>query len=609
MPIVLNSKPREWVSLESQMTNLFNYNGKFLVPSGAIVGKGELDDGQYPQHCQRWPYNSYVSDAVIKEQIKNDILWIPGMVYDANNAHWGEAIVDFFFPVVGNLLGSLFGRKKRKSEVEDIYNSLEPAGCGPIALLNLFWLYRNYPFIKITYPGIDTLASFYDYKCSKNTTLERIMRKIWDTNLKWIKNIDYEGTSSSINFSSLPLKCMHSSVSKNATREYKAKRIFESIAINKVPVIVDLKTHWALILGVEFDYKTYTNTNSFDSATSYYFCMGGSHKNLYTGNPLTKINSLGAISDYNSDYRVNQLYFYAPDTVLSCEYVDNNPIVITSSERDFVLKRRKEFHNLLGNNYEIVPSAGCRFRKGEVVYIDAHNKLLKGFATVVSNRLKQDDGTYYYNISYLNSDIYDDIKDLEKHPRNYTVSEKQEIRFLGMQIHYMPESCLQKVLSKTLDFIFFRETNGINANAAVYVNKFAVGQYIYDQPTLISKSNFLGLGDAYISKIYADSSCDIYFPSQKKTFHSAICMGDDYVENYNIPHTASVPAKFEKGEMVYFKDDNAGGIIYKTIISNTEMFVVGLQRTYLVKNASGTTIQVGESSLYKIVYTDHHSAY
>ena len=70
MPIVFDSKPREWVSLESQMTNLSKYNGKILVPSGALVGKGELDDGQYPQHCQRWPYNSYVSDAVVKEQIK-----------------------------------------------------------------------------------------------------------------------------------------------------------------------------------------------------------------------------------------------------------------------------------------------------------------------------------------------------------------------------------------------------------------------------------------------------------------------------------------------------------------------------------------------------------
>lgn len=604
MPIVFNSKSREWVSLESQMTKLSNYNGKTLVPSGAIVEKGELDDGQYPQHCQKWPYNSYVSDAVVKEQIKNDVLWIPGMVYDANNGHGGEATVDFFFPVVGNLLGSLFGRKKRKSKVDDKYNGLEPAGCGPIALLNLFWLYRNYQNIKFVYPGIDTLASYYDYTCSKNTTLEKIMRKIWDDNLVWIKNIDYEGTSSSIKFDSLPLKCMHSFVSKNATREYKAKRIFESVAINKVPVIVDLKTHWALIIGVKFDYKTYVDTNSFDSATSYYFSMGHS-------SAQTEVKSLGAVSDYDSNYRVNKLYFYAPENVLTCEYVENNPIAITSSERDYVLKRRKEFNDLVGKNYEIVPSAGCKFRKGEVVYIDAQNKLLKGFATVVSNRLKQDDGTFYYNISYLDSDIEEDVKHLEKYPmtREYTMSEKQEIRFLGMQIHYMPESCLQKVLSKTLDFIFFRETNGINANAAVYVNKFDVGQYIYDQPTLISKSNFLGLGDAYISKIYADSSCDIYFPSQKKTFHSAICMGDDYVENYNIPHTASVPAKFEKGEMVYFKDDNAGGIIYKTTISSTEMFVVGLQRTYLVKNAGGTTIQVGESSLFKIVYTDHHSAY
>ena len=63
--------------------------------------------------------------------------------------------------------------------------------------------------------------------------------------------------------------------------------------------------------------------------------------------------------------------------------------------------------------------------------------------------------------------------------------------------------------------------------------------------------------------------------------HSAICLGNDYVDNYSIPSAAQIPAKFEKGEVVCFKDNNTGETIYKTTIGSTEMFVVGLQRTYL----------------------------
>ena len=174
---------------------------------------------------------------------------------------------------------------------------------------------------------------------------------------------------------------------------------------------------------------------------------------------------------------------------------------------------------------------------------------------------------------------------------------------------YVPTSYMQKVFSKDLDCVFFRETNGITANAQVYVNEYAVGQYIYDEPTLINKSNFLGLGPAYISKMYADTSCDVYFPNTNKTFHSAICLGMNFVMNFNIPAGTSTPAKFAVGEEVYYKQSNSSYRIVK--VTSLNPFVASsAERWYLVKADDVSNYwKVREKTLYKMVWKYDWSKY
>lgn len=595
MGIVERTTKRGWKTLLdaefASRESLEQFNGTTFCYSGEkCEPKDDNDKNGHPKFSQEWPYNSYVSDAVIKQQLLNDLSFWAGTVYDIHNEHWGELVFDGIFPVVGNLLGSFLGRRKRKKKQGDSdHNNLEPAGCGPIAVLMLLWYFRNYPCIKNAYSGIETIQNSYDPNDSRNSTLEKIMKKIWNENLVIIKNIDYNGTSSKIKLDSLPLKKMRSDVSDNSSYEAICKAVFEAIVLNRVPVLIAFESHYAILSGVKFEYSKYCSTKSFYDSMKIYPNLGWGR---------------GPVGPYTIDklkngkiYNIKCLYFYAPTDVISYTYV-NDPEAATTTEKNLAIRRRKEFDALVGNNYEKVPSVNCKYRKGEVVYVDYKTPIIgRRLGVIVSKCLVNDQNIQYYKISYATQEIED------------TTNRLSTYNILQNRVYSIPIDYLQKVFSKTLDCVFFRETNRILANAQVYVNKYAVGQYIYDEPTLINKSNFLGLGAAYISKIYADTSCDIYFPDRKKTFHSAICFGDDYVEYYNIPSTAQIPAKFEKGEVVYFKDNNAGGTIYKTTISSTEMFVVGLQRTYLVKNAGGITIQVGESALYKIVHTYNYSAY
>lgn len=608
---------REWKSLNDtefkDKTSLKRFNGRNNCEHGKGGGNWKTDEEFIePTFSQRWPYNSYIKDETIRQGIINQgLLPFVGTFYDFKNISWGHwnwdevapAAFDVLFPVVGNLLGSFLERRhKKKRKGKNLYNNLEPAGCGPIAILTLMWLFRDYECVQDYYDGIETLSPSYK---DKDETLEKIMKTIFRKNL-CLQNIDYNGTSSIINYLSLPLK-KYKHIKDNSTRENEAKTIFEAIALNSVPVIVTLKKdddgtggHFAIIQGIDFDYNNYLKTGNFKDSMKLYVNMG------WGKGPEEKLSVNDITNSNGKKYEIRNLHVYAPPTKKTYTYnydYNKNYAIATAAEQALAIRRRKEFDDLVGKNYEVAPAKGCKFRKGEVVHINNGTAgVLPLMAVVVSQRLKNDKGDYYYKVSYATQAFKDSLE------TNQTITAIL-VSSLVSRTYNISESCLSKVFSKTLDCVFFRETNGILANAQVYVNKYAVGQYIYDEPTLINKSNFLGLGAAYISKIYADTSCDIYFPDRKKTLHSAICFGDDYVENYNIPSTTQIPAKFEKGEVVYFKDNNAGGTIYKTTISSTEMFVVGLQRTYLVKNAGGITIQVGESALYKIVHTYNYSAY
>lgn len=618
--VVKTEVPRVWKSLsDAEFKNkpeaLEQFKGTLYAECGPkTVENFNNNKCVHPCFSQKWPYNSYVSDAVIKQQLKNDLLYWVGLFYDIKKGHWVEVATDVFFPVIGNLLGSFFGRRRRKSKKgDDEHHNLEPAGCGHVALLTLLWLFRDYTCVKNNYSGIEKIKAVYDTSDNKDDNLEKVMKKIFNNNLT-LKNIDYGGTSSIIKFSSIPLT-MYKSVTDNHTREHEATVIFEAVALNKVPVVValkgdtlNLKGHYAVIQGIEFDYENYIKTGKFKDSMKLYINMGREKGplNYYEIDAYGKPSSFYTVNDINK-YEIRNLHVLAPNTKITYNLVTANTIA-TDEEKVFAIAKRKQFDELVGKNYEAVPSETCKYKKGEVVYApNILDLLISDLAVVVSDRTYED-GLYYYKISYITESTKKSYDETLEKTNSGAILARQLLSIKVNNLYVVPEDNLKKVFSKDLDAIFLNVNDGLKASKFFFVNKFAVGQHIYNDPHLMSQDAwFIRISDAYISKIYNDGSCDVYFPYSKKTYHSTICFGDDYVEKVpNIPYNAPVPALFSNGESVYF-DDN--GTIYKTSISSTSVFVSGLQRVYLVKNPSGTTIQVGESSLYKIVGTFRSSDY
>ena len=562
----------------------------------------------HPEFCQKWPYNSYIEDAAIRQIIINDLSFWMGTGCDYIDHKWVKAGIDTIFPAVGNLLGSFFERRAGKKVHGNADNhNLEPAGCGPIAVLTLLWYFRNYPCVQEMYLGIQKIKQRYETSEPRDSTLEDIMKKIWNKNVV-LKDVDYSGTGSRfIRFDkSVFVEIREKIKCKNVINHNLCKAIFEAVALNRIPVLVQFPTHWAVICGVEFDYSMYCITGLFNKSMK--FTLNSGNDNIYPSLPVDDMQ-------YG---RPDKLFFYAPEDLITyCKCDDPYYDLATTTERGLAIRRRNEFNALVGNNYEKVSSAGCKFRKGEVVNVTNRTEGLlisSGLAVMLSDKVFKRNNIDCYKVSFATQEFLVAIggnQSGNSSQDDYTPHYATGLSPMNRSVNcfaYIPVESVQKVFSNDLDCIFFRETNGIKANAQVFINKLAVGQYIYEEPTLITKSNFLGLGAAYISKIYADSSCDVYFPDKKKTFHSAICLGDDYIMNFNISAGSSTPAQFAVGEDVYYKHNDS---YFKAKVTSLNAFVASsAERWYYIKaDTESAYWKVTEKNIYKIVWRYDYSKY
>ena len=117
----------------------------------------------------------------------------------------------------------------------------------------------------------------------------------------------------------------------------------------------------------------------------------------------------------------------------------------------------------------------------------------------------------------------------------------------------------------------------------------------------MTQSWLIRTSDAYISKIYDDGTCDVYFPYNKKTYHSYLPLDGSYVEHYEFSATTSIPAQFKTGDKVWYKSGENSG--FWTTIREGGVFIINGQRTYWIKNQGGTGLQYAEEkNIYKPVY-------
>lgn len=626
MGISAKISDRVWRTLaDSEFTNnsaaLKQFDGLTFCRSGSQIPDDEdnVKDNQ-PEFCQKWPYNSFMEDEVFVKELNADLLGWPGLVNDVVEGLVEQVLYDVTMPVVGNLIGSLFGRRKRREKKGEKHHNLPPAGCGAIAVLTLLWYYRNYPSVQDKFKGSQNIKRKYDNDEPRDSTLEDIMKKIWRKDL-FGKDITYGGTAAAfIRFNNLPFVDKVDKLTWGGnSNEHIYKAIFEAVVLNRTPVAVRFLKHWAVICGVEFNYLK--------------FCtFGGYFANaikirLNTGNddiwePLTL-----ADMEEKQGSKLLEFYICKPNKIVTYHrFNDPDYETATTTDKNYAIKRRKEFNSLVGNNYEHVPSETCKYRRGEVVYVTRRTEGLlvsTELGVVVSNGTCRHNGLDCYKVSFASQALLTELAEVnaliaaQSQSGNSTstfVSYKANEEYRGRVrrsldcfAHVLPDD-MQKVFSNDLDCIFFRETNGIKANAQVYVNKFAVGQYIYDEPSLINKSNFLGLGLAYISKKYADTSCDVYFPDKNKTFHSAICLGDDYVMNFNIPAGSSISAQFTVGEEVYYKLN--GEYVRAKVTSLSPFNTNAPERWYIIKvDTESAARQVIEKEIYKIVWKYDYSKY
>lgn len=624
MGISAKISDRVWRTLaDSEFTNnsaaLKQFdNNVILCRSGKKLPDDEdLTINNHPEFHQRWPFNSFFEDEIWSQKILCDLHGWIGLANDAWEGNWGQVLADASMPIIGNLIGSFFGKRRKKAKAGG--NKLPPAGCGAIAVLTLLWYYRNYPSVQNEYEGIENIEIKYDKTAPKDQTLEKIMKKIWEENLLG-KFVFFKQTASlAIRFDKLPGFYEIKKLYWTNSNEHIYKALFEAVVLNRVPVVVRFFNHWAVICGAEFNYYNYImNSEHFSKSTKF---------RLNTGNDdIWELMSLEDIEE-KQDSKLLEFYICKPNKIVTYHrFNDPDYETATTTDKNYAIKRRKEFNSLVGNNYEHVPSETCKYRRGEVIYVTRRTEGLlvsTELGVVVSNGTCRHNGQYCYKVSFASQALLTELAEVnaliaaQSQSGNSTstfVSYKANENYKGRVVRsldcfaYVLPDDMQKVFSNDLDCIFFRETNGINANAQVYVNKFAVGQYIYDEPTLINKSNFLGLGPAYISKKYADTSCDVYFPDKNKTFHSAICLGDDYVMNFNISAGSSISAQFAVGEEVYYKLN--GEYVRAKVTSLSPFDTNAPERWYIIKvDTESAARQVTEKEIYKIVWKYDYSKY
>lgn len=625
MGISTKKTKRVWRTVaDAEFTNdsyaLKKYSGKTFCRSGKLL-QDEEDNikDNHPEFNQKWPYNSFMDDKVFIKEIESDLLGWAGFVNDVIEGSIGQSIADGVMPVVGNLLGSLFGKRKRKEKKGETHHNLPPAGCGAICVLTLLWYFRNYPCVQYEFKDIQNIKQKYNVTEPKDSTLEDILKKIWRKNL-FGKDITYGGTASAfIRFNKLPFvdKVDKLKWGSNST-EHIYKAIFEAVVLNRVPVVVRFLNHWAVICSVDFDYIKYcTYGGYFANATKV---------SLNTGNGEIWDPKTLADMEEKQGSKLLEIYICKPKDLITYHIIDDPDYETAHIEdKNLAIQRRKEFATLVGKNYEHVPSESCKYRKGEVVYVTRKTNGLfisTGLGVVISNDLYEHNGIMCYKVSFASQELITELAEVNALISNQSgnststlVSYKANSEYKGRVLKslnyftYVPTAYIEKVFSKDLDCISFRENyNNSWVTAQVYVCKYILGQYLYDEPTLINKTDFLGLGAAYISKIYTDSSCDIYFPKYKKTLHSAICMGDDYIMNFDIPSSSSTTAQFTIGEDVYYKSNET---FLKAIVTSLAQFdQSATKRLYNIKvDAESTERQMTEVELYKIVRRYNYSKY
>ena len=588
---------------------------------------------------QAWPFNSYIDDR--KEAIQSIVAQIvPPASIAEDFLNVDDNIIEYIDGAFNVMMGGVspikvinstmkyitsFWKKKKESApvAIDEWNGNRPAGCLSIAFLQLLYYYKDVPSVKKGFPTLNRLYKYYNVEtnqnskyfgrfCRKNKETEdyeplintdvTIVREIMEKICKAIPVSVFTEKGTAV----LPIFVKQAAENlgfkefreplDSPSNEEAARLIYQSLCNDIIPIAFQRRNggHYYLIDGCQFTPQLIENGKNYDKACYFNYNKGwgeGSCKYAAIIDSMTE--DIGTCSQNH----ISKLYFFAPPTKIYTTYVKVDEDA-TDAEKQLAISKRTAFDNLVGNNYTHCTPPLAKFRKGEVVYVK--NTILEnGLAVVVSNAITENNITYY-RISYATKNLQDllaqggSTTSLGQLARQLTAMKLNKIKFVSVDN-------LDKVFSNKLSSLFIWERNGIDAKGHFYVKEFAVGQHIFNEPTLMTQSWLIRTSDAYISKIYDDGTCDVYFPYNKKTYHSYLPFNGSYVEHYEFPSTTSIPAQFKTDDRVWYKLSENDG--FWTTIREGGVFIINGQRTYWIKNQGGTGLQYAEEkNLYKPVY-------
>ena len=609
---------------------------------------------------QKWPFNSYIDDRkeAVQALASQAVPLVGPTVESVLNEDYVGAVANFFTAgVYGavNAIANLFSKKKERKksdvEIESESNGNRPAGCLAIALLQLLYHYRDVSSVKNKFPELEKMYLRYEFLKDKEFTQSDGSKKkitgLFRTNNVTI-NYDWKETDlataddvKNVNkvmerickaipvsvftemgtavlpthvddaLSNIGFKRFRDEVhgdDTNSSYERVAEILYQSLCNGVIPLAFvrgkNREWHYYLIDGCKFDKVDFKISKSYAKTCTFSQNLGwgsGSEKFI----SIKKLGYFKGNSDDGGLNHISKLWFFAPSKkVVTYEVLEKGKA--TKTEVQLAINRRTAFDNLIGEDYKLLENTILKFRKGEVVKIekgvintkisgsvDSKYNLYNGLATIISGPVVEDGITFYY-ISLATQYLKDLVDSTSNILAKLAVGLYETIP--------VPVENIQKIVARELTSLFIWERNGINAPGLFYARKLAVGEKIFNDPTLITQNWLIRPSDAYISKVYDDGTCDVYFPYNKKTYHSYVPFnGISFVEHYNYPATTSIPAPFKTGDEVWYGTEEKS---FKTTIREGGVFLLNNKRTYWIKNQGGSGLQYGEESkIYKVVYT------